>query len=94
MAIVFTTITVLVNNMLCKHLTINCMMLPKCKMVYARRVRGLTLVYEALLVNLKAFFNWFKEENRLINIEPNVWKAFFDCHSSFDETHENAEGIE
>ena len=52
------------------------------------------LALMALLFNLKAFFNWCKEENCLINIEPNVWKAFFECHSSFAETPKSAEGIE
>ena len=55
------------------------------------------MVYEALmalLFNLKAFFNWCKDKNRLINIEPNVRKAVFDGHSSFAETSKGTEDIE
>ncbi|CAC5359722.1 unnamed protein product [Mytilus coruscus] len=60
---------------------------------FNRGVRGLTLAYEALMALLfKAFFNWCKDENRLNNIEPNVWKVFVDCHSSFAETSKSTDG--
>ncbi|CAG2254031.1 unnamed protein product [Mytilus edulis] len=64
---------------------------------FNRGVRGLTLAYEALMVLLfKAFFNWCRDENRMKTIQPNVWKVFLDCHSSFavPSTPQSTEDIE
>ncbi|CAG2209484.1 unnamed protein product [Mytilus edulis] len=64
---------------------------------FNRGVRGLTLAYEALMVLwFKAFFNWCRDENRMKTIQPNVWKVFLDCHSSFavPSTPQSTEDIE
>ncbi|CAG2187720.1 unnamed protein product [Mytilus edulis] len=64
---------------------------------FNRGVRGLTLAFEALMVLLfKAFFNWCRDENRMKTIQPNVWKVFLDCHSSFavPSTPQSTEDIE